>query len=132
MTIKPQDLTRTERSILLYAETTMVDYGGLLEGPRMNADDHAALDRLQAAGMLTWGRVPGRLLGHFIGRNITHWVEFTDAGWTLAQQTRRYRCEITRKTSRNYLLFKSEVEMNQAIEDYYRDRANGYHAAKAP
>lgn len=132
MNITPQDLTRTERSILLYAETTMVDYGGLLEGTRMNTADHAALDRLQAAGILTWGRVPSRLLGLFIGRSVTHWVEFTDAGWTLAQQTRRYQCEITRKTSRNYLLFKSEVEMNQAIEDYYRDRAKGAHAAKAP
>lgn len=132
MNITPQDLTRSEASVLLYAETTLVEYGGLMESIRMNDADRMAMDSLQASGMLTWGRVPGRLLDQFVGRSVTHWVDFTDAGWALAHQLRRDRCEKTRKTNQNYLRFKNEVEMEQAIDDYYRDRANGAHAAKAP
>lgn len=33
--------TRDEKSLLLYFETQAVDYGGTLEGVRMNADDFA-------------------------------------------------------------------------------------------
>lgn len=101
--IRPQDLTKTERSALLYAETTLVDYGGLMEGKRLNGQDHDALNRLQSAGMLTWGRVPAKLLGSFIGgRDITHWVSFNDVGWQLAAQVRRERCDQTRSSSVNY------------------------------
>lgn len=103
-------LTRTERSILLYAETTLVDHGGLMEGVRMNADDHAALDSMQERGLLTWGRVPGRTLGTYIARNITHWVEFTDAGWASAHQARRDQCQVTRTLSMNYKRFKEASE----------------------
>ena len=48
-----QELTRSERSILLYAETTLVDYGGLMEAQRMNANDYRCLTRLEEAGVLT-------------------------------------------------------------------------------
>lgn len=133
MNITPESMTRVERSVLLYAETTMVDYGGLMEGPRLNGDDHTALNRLQEAGMLTWGRVPGRLLGQFTSRHITHWVELTEAGWALAHQLRRQTCLRSRDQSMNYKRFKAEVESTDAsITAYYNDRANGVHAAKAP
>lgn len=85
-------LTRDERNALLYAETCVVDYGGLLEGIRMNEDDHRALDEFQAEGLLTWGRIPGTLLTSF-SRQVTHWVTFTDGAWTLANRLRRARAE---------------------------------------
>jgi len=88
MTITPETITRDQRSILLYVETCAVDHGGLLEGIRMNADDHTAMAQLQHAGILKHGRVPGRLLGTF-QRNVTHWCDLTDAGWELAHQLRR-------------------------------------------
>lgn len=90
MTITTETITRAQRSALLYAESCAVDDGGLLEGIRLNKDDHAALDELQQAGILTWGRTPGRLLGKFT-RNVTHWCDLTEAGWTLASQLRRAR-----------------------------------------
>jgi len=89
------DLTKTERSILAYAETCLVDYGGLLEGKRMNQDDIDALKKFQDAGILTFGRIPFHTvetLGR-MGRHPTHWITFTDAAWELAHAIRRLRAQ---------------------------------------
>lgn len=87
-TIDITTLTKIERSIILYAESCSVDYGGLLEGTRMNRDDMDALARFKAEGILDYGRVPAALLGTF-ARNVTHWCDLTDAGWDLAHKLRR-------------------------------------------
>jgi|GEM_PF-4420500 len=89
-TITLDTITREQRSILMYAETCAVDYGGLLEGIRMNTADHDALKELVAAGMLTYGRIPGKLLGTF-ARSVSYWCDLTEAGWALAFQLRRAR-----------------------------------------
>ena len=99
---EPAELTKVQRSILLYAECCLVDYGGLLEGSRMNADDLGALREFHDAGLLRFGRVPGSLLGSFIGRSITHWVVFTPAGWDLAHATRRLQSERSKANSVNF------------------------------
>lgn len=91
MTITIETITREQRSILVYAENCAVEHGGLLEGIRMNVDDHHALVELEAAGILAHGRVPGKLLGSFRERQVTHWCDLTDAGWELATQLRRLR-----------------------------------------
>jgi len=90
MTITSETITRDQRNILMYAETCAVDYGGLLEGIRMNAADLVALDQLEAAGILKHGRIPGKLLGTF-ARSVSYWCDLTEAGWTLAYQLRRER-----------------------------------------
>lgn len=90
MTLTLENISRDQRSILMYAETCAVDYGGLLEGSKMNAADLAALSTLIDGGILTFGRIPGRLVGTF-RRPITHWCELTEAGWALSHQLRRAR-----------------------------------------
>ncbi|ERJ35900.1 hypothetical protein L810_1157 [Burkholderia sp. AU4i] len=92
-TIDITTLTKVERSIILYAESCSVDYGGLLEGMRMNAHDHVALRKFEALGILSFGRVPAKLLGPLsdFGRKPTHWVTFTDDAWQLAHALRRQR-----------------------------------------
>lgn len=94
--MSPDDLNRDQRSILLYAESVTVDNGGLLEGQRMNADDHENLDAFQRRGFLTWGRIPYCALearpSHFTSRP-THWVRLTEEGWALAVACRRKRAE---------------------------------------
>lgn len=91
MNLTPETITRDQRSILMYAETCAVDHGGLLEGIRMNTADLSALKELAEAGILTYGRIPGKLLGTFRVRQATHWCDLTDAGWTLAHGLRRAR-----------------------------------------
>lgn len=91
MSLTPDTITREQRSILMYAETCAVEHGGLLEGIRMNADDHVALTQLAVEGILNYGRIPGKLLGTFKVRQATHWCDLTEAGWALAHQLRRAR-----------------------------------------
>lgn len=83
------DLSKTQRSILLYAESCLVDHGGLLEGVRMNNADHAELAAFKADGLLDFGRIPGKLLGN----GKTHWVVFTEQAWALAAGCRKLRSE---------------------------------------
>lgn len=85
-------MTKDEKSIILYAETCIVDKGSLMEGARMNAADHEALKRFQAAGILTYGRILSccPTPSHFSSQP-THWVRFTDEAWTLATALRRQR-----------------------------------------
>jgi hypothetical protein len=84
-------LTKTQRSILLYAECCLVDRGGLLEGVRMNADDVNELKAFAQAGVLEFGRIPAALLkeGSVRAPIPTHWVRFTDQAWELAAACRR-------------------------------------------
>ncbi|MCA8048056.1 hypothetical protein BLA18110_02089 [Burkholderia lata] len=92
-TIDITSLTKVERSIILYAESCSVEYGGLLEGMRMNDADLVSLGRFEDAGILSFGRVPAALLeplSHY-GRKPTHWVTFTDEAWQLAHLLRRER-----------------------------------------
>lgn len=86
-------LSKSERGILLYAETCLVDFGGLLEGRRMNNADIDALKKFQQAGVLEFGRIPLKTLGMLMkaGREPTYWVTFNDASWALAHALRRHR-----------------------------------------
>lgn len=92
-----RELTKDQRSVLLYAECCAVDYGGLLDGRRMNADDHENLRQMQAIGWLTWGRIPSQLLGkhNFSQTSPTHWVKLTTKGWEMAHACRMIRSEQT-------------------------------------
>ncbi|WP_323120020.1 hypothetical protein [Burkholderia alba] len=92
-TIDITTLTKTEHSIILYAESCSVEYGGLLEGMRMNDDDLTALRKFADAGILAFGRVPAKLLGPLsdFGGKPTHWITFTDEAWQLAHALRRQR-----------------------------------------
>lgn len=102
MPIDITTLSRDEASLLLYAETCLVDHGGLLTGDRMNAADLAALGKFKAAGILDFGRIPARLLGSLPtapGTKLTHWVTFHDEAWDAAHALRRARAD--RRNSAN-------------------------------
>ena len=86
---EPETMTSDERSFLVYAETQCVDAGGLLEGIRMNAADHIAAAAMVEAGLMRFGRMPARLLGHENGPLRTHWCELTESGWALASRLRQ-------------------------------------------
>ncbi len=73
------NLTRTERSTLLYAETCAVDSKGQLDARRMNADDVAVLQKFDG------------VLLEFIANNSG--VVLRDEGWAVAGLLRRRRAE---------------------------------------
>lgn len=84
--------SKDDKSMLVYAETCVVDHGGLLEGQRMNEADLKAMLKFEREGLAKSGRIPARLLGQFPGqRKPTHWIKFTDFGWEVAHALRRER-----------------------------------------
>ncbi len=92
----PFNINRDQVSVLLYVESCMVDYGGMLEGRRLNDTDHGNLRMFMADGLLAYGRVPSRLLPDNDGpaRPITHWCVLTAAGWDLVAKLRQRRARI--------------------------------------
>lgn len=94
-TLRAADLTMGQSSILLYAESCLVDRGGLLDGVRMNAADHADLKAFAAAGLLEFGRIPASLLkgGSVRTPSPTNWVKFSDEAWELAAACRKLRAQ---------------------------------------
>lgn len=92
-TITTENATRDQTSLMLYFETTLVEYGGTVESIRMNADDHANIPLLIESGLIErFERIPGSLLGTF-QRKITHTVDFTEAGYAFAYKLRRERTD---------------------------------------
>ncbi|WP_186187936.1 hypothetical protein [Burkholderia gladioli] len=116
-----ETLSRAQKSILLYAETCLVDYGGLLEGRRMNQDDMDALKALAYAGSISFGRVPGSLLSEIrdrTGRHVTHWITFNDVAWNLTHAIRRERASkgsASRKAVDEYLAERTEARVSELI-----------------
>lgn len=96
-TIDITTLTREEKSILLYAETCMVDRSGLMVGARINAADIAALKKFEADGALAFGRIPHHCIGTLRhdgpGVESTHWITFKEPAWHAAHALRRLRAE---------------------------------------
>lgn len=85
------DMTKEERSLLLYLETRAVDHGGLVTTPQMNADDFAILDRWNESGFMEFGRLTRASIEKLCGS--THWVRLSETAWKLAHEERRARCE---------------------------------------
>ena len=93
------EFSRQERSILLYAETCLVDNYGRMNQTRMNKEDFDNLDKMKAEGLLDYGRLPAKeiesymkLLGRF--QTATHWVSFTEEAWELVLIMRKARAEV--------------------------------------
>lgn len=82
--------TRDEKSLLLYFETQSVDYGGKLEGRRMNSDDFAIAKRWNEAGFVRFGRITSCDLKKSVR---DHWCVLSDDAWKLAHAERRARCD---------------------------------------
>jgi hypothetical protein len=92
------ELTKVERSILLYAECCLVDNLGRLEGRRMNGEDIDALKSLKEKGIvLDFGRLAWKVVEYYANSDLnykpTHFVRLTDEGWKLVHQLRREKSE---------------------------------------
>lgn len=73
-------MTKAQRSLLVYAETRLVDYGGNLDCRHLNAEDRQQLEDWDDEGLLFF-----TLAGYQ--------VRFSDRAWKLAHQYRRERAE---------------------------------------
>lgn len=89
--MKPETMSMNERSILLYLESRAVDAGGLCKAVHMNQDDFSDIEKLKAAGLVEFFRIPAALLGQGSDKAWTHWTRLSDAGFELAAACRKLR-----------------------------------------
>lgn len=93
MILRPEAMTKTERSCLLYLESCAVDGGGLVEAVRMNDEDWVAVARFEKLQMLRVHRIPSELLGVGARQDWTHWAFLLPEGWKVAHACREVRAE---------------------------------------
>jgi hypothetical protein len=87
------ELTKTEKSLLLFMETQAVDYGGTLESVRMNADDFAIAKRWNETGFVQSGRIAFNDIKRNAGIARDHWCVLSEEAWAAAHLERRARCQ---------------------------------------
>jgi len=111
--MKLEEMTKDERSLLLFFESQAVDYGGLIDSRRMNEDDHKKAREWDESGFIKFGRVAWSDIEAQESRNVTpktHWVEFSESAWVIAHQERRARFErVVKNISVERIGAKAEV-----------------------
>jgi len=90
------ELTRREQSLLLYLETRAVDYGGLVDMARVNAEEVDIMGVWADRGYIDFGRVASADIERLKSRashSPTHWVRLSEEAWQDAARYRRERAE---------------------------------------
>ena len=82
-------LTKTEKSLLLFLECAAVDNGGIYRPECTNAEDREIMDRWREEGFIDHGRVSSEYVTP--ARQV--WVQLTPEAMLLAQELRRARAE---------------------------------------
>ncbi|MEE9158957.1 MAG: hypothetical protein V3U60_11285 [Gammaproteobacteria bacterium] len=97
------DMSRDERSLLLYLETCAVDLCGRVDGCHMNEDDFDIAKGWNESGFVSFGRIV--IKDH--NRQGGNWAELSEDAWELAHKERRARQE------RNPRRYKTTAEKGQ-------------------
>lgn len=87
------ELTADEKNLLLYMETQAVDYGGTLEGVRMNSDDFEIARQWNETGFVQFGRISFHDIKKHAGIARDHWCVLSEEAWVIAHSERRARCQ---------------------------------------
>lgn len=82
-----QEMTRNERSLLLYLESRAVDFGGKVDSLKMNAEDHETAEKWASAGFVGYGRFYSK----DVKMSCSYWVELSEEAWKLAHEERKAR-----------------------------------------
>jgi hypothetical protein len=89
--MKLEEMTREERSLLLYLESCSVDYAGLVHCQKVNEDDITILKKWDESGFVSWSRITFNSLQLLIDKHRTTLVRLSEEAWALAHQERRNR-----------------------------------------
>jgi hypothetical protein len=91
-----QQMTKDERSLLMYLETRAVDFSGRVDMRMMNAPDIEIARRWADEGFLAFGRLPGRYLADTSRHPTdmsTYFVRLSSEAWETVAQLRRERAQ---------------------------------------
>lgn len=88
--------SRDEKSLLIFFEQMAVDYGGLLQNSKLNADDFRIAEKWRDDGFIKFGRIKLDDVPKATGCGSSpraYWVVLSDEAWELAAKERRARFE---------------------------------------
>lgn len=85
------EMSKTERSLLLYLETCVVDHGGLMDMRRVNEEEMKIIDLWAFAGFIVFSRLIYKDVIKTSNSVYTNAVVLTDKAFTLAHEERRAR-----------------------------------------
>ena len=90
-----KDLSKDERSLLLFLETQAVDYCGAVDATHMNKEDFDIAKKWKEEGFIKFGRIYSEDLNTtIVFKHLgTHWVELSDQAWEFAHQERKARSD---------------------------------------
>lgn len=83
------NMTKKEKSLLLFFETCEVDWNGKIDTQYMNDEEFKLAKKWSDEGFISFGRIP---FAH-IKRSRTHWVKLSDEAWELAHIERRAKAD---------------------------------------
>ena len=84
-----EEMTKDEKSLLLFLETRQVDYGGRVNLQHMNDDDMEIAERWNKEGFVGFGRIVRR--NH--NSDGTHWCRLSKEAFKIAHEIRIERAE---------------------------------------
>ncbi len=105
--MKLTEMSKDERSLLLFLETRAVDYGGRVKIDHMNSEDMQIAERWNKEKFLGFGRIV--LRNH--NSDGTHWVRLSAEAWKIAHKERRARNQRLFE-NRTWLSTKENKEFN--------------------
>lgn len=86
---KLEEMTKAERSLLLFFESAAVEKSGRFMGACVNSDDMAIADQWMKEGFITYGRIKAE----FCNSMGQHWVHLSEAAHVLAADERKARAK---------------------------------------
>jgi hypothetical protein len=86
--MKLDDMTKDERSLLLYIESVSVDNGCLIDNRKINDADRNILNKWNDEGFVFWSRITWDSLQTLTSHFTTTLVRLSDDAWKLAHEER--------------------------------------------
>lgn len=84
-------MNKNELSLLLYFESSAVEYGGKVDVRRMNEGDMAIVKRWNAEEYIRFGRIAAHDIQKFPSNLFSHWCVLSGRAWIAAHRGRRER-----------------------------------------
>lgn len=89
--MKLNEMTKGERSLLIYIESVCVDYGGIVHSQRVNEEDVEILKRWDKEGFISYSHLTWNSIQTLADKHCTSLVRLSAEAWLLAQEERRAR-----------------------------------------
>jgi hypothetical protein len=86
-------MSREEKSLLLYFECCMVDYGGKVQSARMNADDFKIAEEWNKTGFVKFGRIKHNDIDWTLKVPFNYWCVLSADAWDYAHAERKARSD---------------------------------------